>query len=142
MILLIMKLFSLEFLENVSLFNYHNNDTSTIGANAHAEAETNVISPSIIAWALSQILAKTTCESDDSSKHVLDLFESSHPYAPSSGEKMEVIDLPYARSILVTFDSKCFTENSEDVLTFFTDESCQPSSIAKAKGSSRELRFS
>jgi hypothetical protein len=107
-----------------------------------AISEVSVISPSIIAWALSQILAKTTCENDDSCKHILEIFESQHPYAPSSGDIAEVIDLPFARSIIVTFDSKCFTENSEDVLTFFTDETCQPHSIAKAKGSSRELRFS
>lgn len=139
-------------MESVSQFNYQKVQSASqpkaaatskgaLTASA-AASENTAISPSFIAWALSQILAKTTCENDDSSKHVLDIFESSHPYVPSSGEKVEVIDLPFARSILVTFDSKSFTENSEDILTFYTDESCQPHSIARARGSNRELRFS
>lgn len=107
------------------------------------EAKSNpTIEPRIVLWSLSLVLSRSISTQDDSSQHVMAAYESEHPYRAYSDKDVKVIELMFARSISVKFDSRCCTDCEDDVLTFFTDESCLPQYVARNLVDKRELRFS
>lgn len=126
---------SLEFLGIVAGFALPPPTTET----SQNQSQTKVldgeyIDPFVLAWATSLILRKTICLYDESVRHVYASFESKHPY-DATHHKPVLVELPFAKSLRFSFDSRCELDNPNDCLSLYAGDvdNEQDAKISKSK---------
>ncbi len=95
--------------------------------------------PLLATWAAVQVYAKTITQEDESDEHVLQSLESRHPYRANE-HVMQLIHVPYANKLLVSFDPRCCTESVSDAVAFYED--AEGTRIARGNGRALTLTFS